>query len=74
MLPKKGCPIILEVYTERWPCDSCEGVLTKYAKEKNDGNDIPVYFIAPAGGGEDLNSAEELLTYGYAVFGYNWWD
>jgi len=74
MLPKKGCPVIVEIYTERWPCESCEGVLRGYATAKNSGRDIQVFFIAAPGSGDDQPSAAELLKYYKAEFGYHWWE
>src|SRR5262249_14782626 len=45
MLPTQGCPVVVEVYTERWPCPSCESVLDNQAQNSNSGVDIKVYFI-----------------------------
>jgi RHS repeat-associated protein len=76
MLPKpdKGqCVIVVEVYTERWPCKRCDSALEKYAMMMNGDQDIPVYFIAPAGSGDDDTSADQLRFAYEKVFMIRWW-
>jgi hypothetical protein len=73
MLPKTGCPVIVEVYTERWPCGSCFSVLDTHAEQNNSGFDIQIYFIAPAGDGTSNQSADDLRFSYENVFQLRWW-
>jgi hypothetical protein len=72
LLPK-GCPIIIEVYTEREPCKSCDKVLDKYAKSKNSDMDIKIFAISITGKQDDMSSADILRAVYDTVFKRKWW-